>query len=67
MKRILRRLAVMLGLVPSLPYAYPAFDVVTDGGSRFHLVGSIHMGSREMALLPPFTAPANSTGRCAYR
>lgn len=53
MKRIFRRLAVILGLVPSLPYAYPAFDVVTDGGSRFHLVGSIHMGSREMAPLPP--------------
>ncbi|GKX56948.1 hypothetical protein SOASR030_30600 [Leminorella grimontii] len=53
MKRILRRLAVILGLTPSLPYAYPAFDVVTDGGSRFHLVGSIHMGSREMAPLPP--------------
>lgn len=53
MKSILRRLAVILGLAPSLPYAYPAFDVVTDGGSRFHLVGSIHMGSREMAPLPP--------------
>jgi uncharacterized protein YbaP (TraB family) len=34
-------------------YAWPAVDVVLPGHRHFHLIGSIHMGSRDMAPLPP--------------
>lgn len=33
-------------------YTWPAIDVVLPGNRHFHLVGSIHMGSRDMAPLP---------------
>jgi len=34
------------------PYSWPALDVSLPGGRHLHLVGSIHMGTRDMAPLP---------------
>ncbi|SNY62137.1 TraB/GumN family protein [Enterobacter sp. CC120223-11] len=34
-------------------YAWPGLDVTLPGGQLLHLVGSIHMGTRDMAPLPP--------------
>ncbi len=33
-------------------YTWPAIDISLPGNRHFHLIGSIHMGSREMAPLP---------------
>ncbi|ATF50563.1 TraB/GumN family protein [Citrobacter freundii] len=33
-------------------YTWPAIDISLPGDRHFHLIGSIHMGSREMAPLP---------------
>ncbi|WP_159567080.1 TraB/GumN family protein [Budvicia diplopodorum] len=48
-----RRLAVLMGLATPQVGAYPAYNVHTANGSRLHLVGSIHMGTRDMSPLPP--------------
>lgn len=53
MIQTLRHLAVLMGLASPLACAYPAYDLQTTNGSRLHLVGSIHMGTREMSPLPP--------------
>ncbi|MES0265602.1 TraB/GumN family protein [Citrobacter sedlakii] len=34
------------------PYSWPAIDVSLPGHRHFHLIGSIHMGSRDMSPLP---------------
>ena len=34
-------------------YAWPGMDVNLPGGQQLHLVGSIHMGTRDMSPLPP--------------
>lgn len=34
-------------------YTWPGLDITLQGGQRLHLVGSIHMGTRDMAPLPP--------------
>lgn len=34
-------------------YAWPGLDISLPGGQQLHLVGSIHMGTRDMAPLPP--------------
>ncbi|MEC5342282.1 TraB/GumN family protein [Brenneria populi] len=52
MGHLLRRIATFLGLISPLAYAYPAVDVHLEDERRFHLVGSIHMGSMGMAPLP---------------
>ncbi len=35
------------------PYSWPAVDISLPGGRELHLVGSIHMGTRDMSPLPP--------------
>ncbi|MEO3989669.1 TraB/GumN family protein [Pseudocitrobacter cyperus] len=35
------------------PYSWPAIDISLPGGRHLHLVGSIHMGTRDMSPLPP--------------
>ncbi|BDH46770.1 hypothetical protein TUM12370_28140 [Salmonella enterica subsp. enterica serovar Choleraesuis] len=37
----------------SQPYTWPALDITLPGGRYLHLVGSIHMGTPNMAPLPP--------------
>lgn len=34
-------------------YTWPAIDIFLPGNRHFHLVGSIHMGTRDMAPSPP--------------
>jgi hypothetical protein len=34
-------------------YPWPGLDIHLAGGQKLHLVGSIHMGTRDMAPLPP--------------
>ncbi|MDG0798536.1 TraB/GumN family protein [Pectobacterium punjabense] len=52
MGQLLRRIATFLGFVSPLAYAYPAIDVQLTNKRQLHLVGSIHMGSQDMAPLP---------------
>ncbi|RLM27802.1 conjugal transfer protein TraB [Brenneria alni] len=52
MGQLLRRIATFLGFISPLTYAYPAVDVQLADQRQFHLVGSIHMGSMDMAPLP---------------
>lgn len=52
MIKTFRRLAVLMGLASPLACAYPAYDAQMPNGSQFHLVGSIHMGTRRMSPLP---------------
>jgi len=34
-------------------YPWPGMDITLAGGQQLHLVGSIHMGTRDMSPLPP--------------
>lgn len=52
MGQLLRHLAAFLGLFSSSSYAYPALDINLPGARQLHLVGSIHMGTVDMAPLP---------------
>lgn len=53
MERWLHNLMALLRtLVPS-HYSWPAIDVRLPGNRQLHLVGSIHMGTRNMMPLPP--------------
>ncbi|KQN47467.1 conjugal transfer protein TraB [Serratia sp. Leaf50] len=49
---LLHRLARWTGLIPPAQYPYPAIDITLAGGRKFHLVGSIHMGTENMSPLP---------------
>lgn len=51
MKPLLRRIATFLGLISPRSYSYPAVDIELVG-HRYHLVGSIHMGTADMSPLP---------------
>ncbi|MCG8707068.1 TraB/GumN family protein [Brenneria sp. 4F2] len=52
MGQLLRKIATFFGFITPLAYAYPAVDVHLGDERLFHLVGSIHMGSIDMAPLP---------------
>lgn len=52
MGQLLHRLAAFLGLISPMSYAYPALDICLPGERQLHLVGSIHMGTVDMAPLP---------------
>ncbi|MCL2893328.1 TraB/GumN family protein [Brenneria tiliae] len=52
MGQLLRRIATFLGFISPLTYAYPAVDIQLADQRQLHLVGSIHMGSMDMAPLP---------------
>lgn len=52
MGQLLRHIAAFLGLISPISYAYPALDISLPGGRQLHLVGSIHMGTVDMAPLP---------------
>ncbi len=52
MRNLFRRMAIMLGLITPAMYAWPGMDVNLPDRRQLHMVGSIHMGSREMAPLP---------------
>ncbi len=52
MLKRLRQLATMIGFFAPTAHAYPALDMVLENGIELHLVGSIHMGTADMAPLP---------------
>ncbi|HEY0210369.1 TraB/GumN family protein [Acerihabitans sp.] len=52
MRTLLRRAAALLGLLPPALYAWPGMDVNLSDHRRLHMVGSIHMGTRNMSPLP---------------
>lgn len=47
-------------------YTWPAIDISLPGNRHFHLIGSIHMGSHDMAPLPTRLLKS-SKRRCADR
>lgn len=51
MARLLRRIRSLFRTQFSVKYAYPAMDIFLSD-KRFHLVGSMHMGTQEMVPLP---------------
>ncbi|NDL65046.1 TraB/GumN family protein [Acerihabitans arboris] len=52
MRTLLRRMATLLGFAPPPLYAWPGMDVSLADHRRLHMVGSIHMGTKDMAPLP---------------
>lgn len=52
MKKWWRRMATVLGLLSRPVYAWPGMDISLPADRQLHLVGSIHMGTRDMAPLP---------------
>ena len=53
------------GEPPSARLILPAMDIVLPGERYLHLVGSIHMGTRDMA--PPAKLLKKYAGRCVNR
>ncbi|HFZ8993846.1 TPA: TraB/GumN family protein [Citrobacter freundii] len=50
---LLYRVKTLFAALRGNHYTWPALDVVLPGSRYLHLVGSIHMGTRDMAPLPP--------------
>lgn len=48
----LHKVTSLIRSFSAVSYAYPALDVVLPAGRQLHLVGSIHMGTRDMMPLP---------------
>lgn len=42
-------------------YTWPAIDISLPGNRHFHLIGSIHMGSHDMAPLPTRCSKSSKT------
>lgn len=51
MGQLLRHIAAFLGLISPISYALPGTGHQPAGGRQLHLVGSIHMGTVDMAPL----------------
>lgn len=49
---LFQRLKTSLHALLSGRYAWPGIDISLAGGQQLHLVGSIHMGTRDMSPLP---------------
>lgn len=52
MGKLLRRVTSLFRELSPVNYAYPALDIFLPGERQLHLVGSIHMGTRDMMPLP---------------
>jgi len=52
MGKLLRKVASLFRELSPVEYAYPALDILLPGERQLHLVGSIHMGTRDMMPLP---------------
>lgn len=50
---LLNQLKCLWHALRGAPYSWPAIDISLPGGRELHLVGSIHMGTRDMSPLPP--------------
>jgi hypothetical protein len=49
---LLNQLKTLWHTLKGSAYSWPALDISLPGDRHFHLVGSIHMGTRDMAPLP---------------
>ncbi len=49
---LLSRITALFSSLSNTQYPWPALDIVLPGDCHLHLVGSIHMGTRDMAPLP---------------
>ena len=52
MGKLLRKVTSLFRELSPVKYAYPALDIFLPGKRQLHLVGSIHMGTRDMKPLP---------------
>ncbi|RWR00719.1 conjugal transfer protein TraB [[Pantoea] beijingensis] len=52
MDALLRKVTAWFRGFSAVNYAYPALDITLPGERKLHLVGSIHMGTRDMMPLP---------------
>lgn len=52
MGKLLRKVTSLFRELSPVNYAYPALDIFLPGEHQLHLVGSIHMGTRDMMPLP---------------
>ncbi|ALR75770.1 TraB/GumN family protein [[Enterobacter] lignolyticus] len=50
---LLNRIKMLWRTLCGASYSWPALDVILPGNRHLHLVGSIHMGTRDMSPLPP--------------
>lgn len=50
---LFHRLKIAFRALLPRSYAWPGMDISLPGGQHLHLVGSIHMGTRDMSPLPP--------------
>ncbi len=64
---LLNRIKMLWRAAVGSSYSWPAMDIVLPGERYLHLVGSIHMGTRDMA--PPLSEASekNTPGRCVNR
>lgn len=63
---LLNRIKMLWRAAVGSSYSPPAMDIVLPGERYLHLVGSIHMGTRDMAP-PPAKLLKNTPGRCVNR
>ncbi|MCU5771959.1 TraB/GumN family protein [Erwiniaceae bacterium BAC15a-03b] len=52
MVKLLHRVSSLFRALSPVKYAYPALDIMLPAKRQLHLVGSIHMGTRDMMPLP---------------
>lgn len=50
---LLKRIKILWCSLSGATYPWPALDISLPGNRLLHLVGSIHMGTRDMSPLPP--------------
>lgn len=60
---LLNRIKMLWRAAVGSSYSWPAMDIVLPGERYLHLVGSIHMGTRDMAPPPAKLLKKNTSGR----
>ncbi len=64
---LLNRIKMLWRAAVGSSYSWPAMDIVLPGERYLHLVGSIHMGTRDMAPPPAKLLKKTTPGRCVNR
>ncbi len=63
---LLNRIKMLWRAAVGSSYSWPAMDIVLPGERYLHLVGSIHMGTRDMRAAGK-ASEKNTPGRCVNR
>lgn len=63
---LLNRIKMLWRAAVGASYSWPALDITLPGERYLHLVGSIHMGTRDMSSSRQ-AAEKNSSGRRPHR